>query len=566
MTNGAALVAFVENALEIPIHEVEHLIAHSPDLVSRRAGTVIEQLTTSWSTTSLAEVQALVPAGELWPVAPLSLGDPKETALRLYGGWMQIQRSHVQSTADAVTKAQLQVQGLLLYSHGLFLANPLHRDPGYDPSNLDEREFMLAIGEIARLAPLLEHGVISVFDAPADEFDWLNDDDVGASFRDLREQAEELLAATGLRSVQQTAVANVLIDRVVWQISQHAAGIAERRLPTFFFDEPLERALFERIATVLSEPLRSGVEREDELRLRNLIDLRLPGVSSIRLKDMVHVREDDAFGVFRTDMTSALNASREALDRGDTEIARTIVREHMRSGAAKLREDTARGKIGEAVRSDSIAWLVGAAVATSTAGLTAAAAVLLAKLGLDAAQTPRSTAALKAHYVALAKPHRADDRNLRLGDQQSIVALSQSRRLQRDTLLRRLGEELVHLMPGDPAARPEAFADACQQFYEAFGADDCHLLAWTALQGWTQLLELDLDSPGVVFSAERLAMVGALAASDCFDGYWALVARPALNWLLLQATSGEETSVTTEQLHSLNDLSRRWLRWYLDAS
>jgi hypothetical protein len=37
---------------------------------------------------------------------------------------------------------------------------------------------------------------------------------------------------------------------------------------------------------------------EDDLRLRNLVDLRLPGVTSIRLTDMVHIRDDDAFGVF----------------------------------------------------------------------------------------------------------------------------------------------------------------------------------------------------------------------------------------------------------------------------
>lgn len=48
-------------------------------------------------------------------------------------------------------------------------------------------------------------------------------------------------------------------------------------------------------------------------------------------------------------------------------------------------------------------------------------------------------------------------------------------------------------------------------------------------------------------SAERIAVIGVLAAGDCFDGYASLMARPALNWALLRATTASDRALRSRQ-------------------
>ena len=272
-------------------------------------------------------------------------------------------------------------------------------------TRLEPRDLLVAVAEIARLGPLLAGGVLSVFDAvPEDDVDWLNHPEYGAAMHDIRAETELLLGATGLSHIEQTSIANVLIERVLWQLRQQATALlAVKPSAAMFFDDPIERALFERISAV---GVQATTQSHESLRLHNLIDLRLPGIADIGLGDMVLIRDDDSFGTFRTDMRRALIDSRPSLDDGDVSAARLIVREHMISGADRLKASTARGRIGDLIAKDSLGWLLGAALAASVEGLSGALTMALGKLIVDLTETPRSTSALRARLRCAGKARR----------------------------------------------------------------------------------------------------------------------------------------------------------------
>jgi hypothetical protein len=263
-------------------------------------------------------------------------------------------------------------------------------------------------------------------------------------------------------------------------------------------------------------------------------------------------------------MSTALSASR-ALNRGDTTGAQTIVREHMSHGAAKLRENTARGKIGEAIRSDSIAWLVGAVVSASAEGLTAAAALLLTRIGLDASLRPRSTAALKAHYVALSKPGHEHDSAVRLGDPRSTFALAQSRQARRVLCSNAPPNACVGWPPATKTAWHKTWLTAAkssigrgrrtkQRPVERWSRHQ-RGVAVRAVAGGQHADHRDR------FGATRLlggefpgCRSQSVAPSSAGRPKQASARRPCRNW---------RTGITIEHLASLNTVSQRWLRWYI---
>ena len=118
---------------------------------------------------------------------------------------------------------------------------------------------------------------------------------------------------------------------------------------------------------------------------------------------MVSVRDASAFGVFRTDMSSALAAAADSVDGGEIASAQRIVAEHMDAGLSRLTAGSRRGVLREAAIPEVVGWTVGAAVAGSIAGLGGVAGALIGKVASRAAirwpsQGKRS---LRAHYIAL---------------------------------------------------------------------------------------------------------------------------------------------------------------------
>src|SRR6266545_4949120 len=85
---GAALVAFVENALEVDVADIEKLIRDRPQVLLTGRARVCALLHDAWRRTDLAELQAAKPIGQLWPVASSESGDALDVAKRTAGVWM----------------------------------------------------------------------------------------------------------------------------------------------------------------------------------------------------------------------------------------------------------------------------------------------------------------------------------------------------------------------------------------------------------------------------------------------------------------------------------------------
>jgi hypothetical protein len=71
-------------------------------------------------------------------------------------------------------------------------------------------------------------------------------------------------------------------------------------------------------------------------------------VVNLKLRDMVAIRDDDSFGVFRSDMNTALVDADTDVRSGRIDMARRVVGEHMDAGLPKLNASTRRGIIGDA--------------------------------------------------------------------------------------------------------------------------------------------------------------------------------------------------------------------------
>ena len=107
--------------------------------------------------------------------------------------------------------------------------------------------------------------------------------------------------------------------------------------------------------------------------------LSLPGLSELELRDMVNIRSDESFGVFRSDIAAAMTDADADIERGALDMAIRTVAEHMDAGSAKLNATTKKGLLKEATVPDLVGWGVGAAAATSVEGWKGFVATLLGK-------------------------------------------------------------------------------------------------------------------------------------------------------------------------------------------
>jgi hypothetical protein len=393
--HNVTIVDFIENALGVDAASVLATVETSPDRVLRKKGELLELFGQTWIGTDLATEEAKETPGELWPVMPVGESDVLE------GAQLPRMRARVGAAHRAAHASRRDIQSLLLYAHGVHLPNPLRFREDH-PSDL---VFLRAVVRVCTLAPLISGGVVRTFEPPL-----RSGLDVGPDTADALDALAERMGLALMsyedRQLEQSVLKDAALalleraaDRLATLTSQDTAA-GTILLPTRF-DRPATKALLQ----LLQVEAASSDRLQDDrlLRLENLVRLSLPGVGNLDPRQMVSIRSDDSFGIFRADMAAALREAAPDLDRGRLNAARRTLGEHMDAGLAHLGHTSRRGALAGSVLGDAVGWGIGAVLAASLAGLSGVIATLVGKGATDILRAwPKpGRSALRKHYVEL---------------------------------------------------------------------------------------------------------------------------------------------------------------------
>lgn len=395
MERRATIVDFVENATGSDAASLVDLVQADPDLLLRRKMEIVGLFSETWLGSDLAYERANEEPGELWPVLPVGEVDVLE------GVQLPTLRSRVGPAHRAAQASRRDVQSLLLYAHGVHLPNPLSfaDDEPSDPA------FLRAVLGVCTLAPLISAGVVRTYEPGAQRH--LNlVGDAAAAFEALADRIGLALRAYEDRNLDQSmlkdaalALLDRAVDRLIAMVDGEDPGSGTLLFPTRF-DAPATRAL---VSLLGVEDVATTRRDERYVHLEDLARLSLPGLRNLNTREMVEIRSDDSFGLFRSDVAAALRDAESDLGHGRLAAARRTLSEHMDAGVARLHLQTRRGALADAVVGDAVGWALGAAVAASVAGLSGALATLIGKGAtevLRARPTP-GRSALRAHYIEL---------------------------------------------------------------------------------------------------------------------------------------------------------------------
>lgn len=392
----ATIVDFIENAFGASVADISELVRTHPDEVLRRQPAVAELLHDTWRGPTLAENRESEKLGELWPRLPDTVTDVLAVADMRASGSLRFGRAGANSQT-----VKREIQALLLYAHGIHVPSPLS---GRDREAPTSKEFLHGLAQLCELEPLIRGGVVRVYE-PAMR--------VGSPSAETTERLEELKQNIGLALLSFQDLDNMNQGRL-YEAGAALVDRASRVLledesdgvpGTILFPTEYDRAALEALADILSMPGdadRSKPSR-DILRLDLLLAMQLPGLSSLPLKEMLAIRSDDSFGIFRTDVTAALQGVDGDVRSGDVDAARRIMAEHMDAGVARLNGRTSRGILRDVTVSNSVRWGIGAALAGSVAGIQGLIVALLGGLTASAVtEVPHAgRRALRRHYVEL---------------------------------------------------------------------------------------------------------------------------------------------------------------------
>lgn len=552
----ATLVDFLENALGCGIQEVEESLRMRPELIVHKRSEILGLLEDTWSGQSLADQRRLEQDGELWPALPRNAPDVVALARTVRRSERRFGTSR--RAADA---SRREIQGLLLYAHGVYLPNPLRL---HDLSIDDDREFLRAIRQVCTLAPLINGGVVRVVEPEArpafasgqresETFDQLSTQ-IGFALKSYEGTTPQSMHEDLLRRA-----ADVLLERALEHLVDLGSRVEDGVTGSLLLQTPYEAAAIEALLNAFGE--KEGWVRSDRdpdiLRLDQLVNLSLPGLVDLALRDMVSIRDDESFGVFRTDIASALRDADSDVRAGNLATAQRIVAEHMDAGVARLNARTRSGVLADATLADALGWALGAAVAGSLAGLKALVATLVGGAAANVASNWPSAGerALRAHYVELGTPSlqmapSTERINFVDFDQRDLwgPGLGRARRTairehEVEVLLRRIGSDTSR--PIGPHEADELIR-AAEAMVEEGDYHAHRLVAWITVAVARMCSdELDLDN------RLRLARAAGLA-TGLTDNSLTALASSTLDPLLVQFS--QDQTIDVGDLEELNEL------------
>jgi hypothetical protein len=394
-TSAPTVVDFLENAMAASTVDIQAMIRATPELVLRRLDEVQALLEDTWVDPDLHEQRSHEKRGELWPVLPSVSVDVIGLARALRADQPKLGRS------SASRRTKIVAQSLLLYAHGTHMPNPLLAKR---EDLTSEARFLTAVSDICVLAPLIRGGVMRVH-KPLD-------DPLALVPEDLRDRMDDWGARLGIairafeghRQILHQGLLRKAGDALLSRALGNILDLNHREAKvtgSLLFPTEYDRATLSMLAGELGVCAES--EHPELIRLNQLVRLSLPGLSAVELRDMVNIRSDESFGVFRSDVADAMTVADADIERGAMDMAIRVVAEHMDAGLARLNATTSRGLLKEATVPNVVGWGVGAAAAMSVAGWQGFVATLLgrtaAKVALD--RPTSGQRALRSHYVEL---------------------------------------------------------------------------------------------------------------------------------------------------------------------
>lgn len=388
------LLVFCENFYGCSAEELARRIAAEPVAVAASAADFLRLLGEQFR-----DLRMDRPAdGELRPIVGSGIED-------MASGGLYLRPSDVERSEAGAANFSLDVRSLLLYAHSVALPNPfrpslLLADDGEEivvrlahPGASDD--FLFALALVTALAPLLEDGVVHVFDPTSQALEGAR---LVTSLDDVvPDVALSLVRANSLNFTDQEDLrsrARVIVERIIRQdLFVESVGGAANRLVS---------CEAERVATLAIGGSTRG--QGDAWILDELLRLQLQAAGRIQLEDMVSIRDDENFAIFRRDMASAVKAA-EATGSADRVRSVAAIADEMRGSARRLRLGTRRSQFLDATLGDAFGWIVGAFIGGAMTGWPGVLAGLAAKGATDVTRAgpSRSDQALRAHYVELSR-------------------------------------------------------------------------------------------------------------------------------------------------------------------
>ncbi|GHJ47443.1 hypothetical protein Cs7R123_47850 [Catellatospora sp. TT07R-123] len=403
------LIDFIENFFGRSCEEVGMAVSADPQSLLSRKTDFLELISVQKLP---SEPQPLEP-GELRPLVSNRISDLATGGIML----SPVITSPTLRDGDA-HGFTLDVRSLLLYAHTVAIPNPFQASIGIQGSlaepnvalqtQMSEEEFLFSLDMMAQLAPLIRHDIVLPIDTMVPRESALPS--FNAKIAELIPQIAMQLVAQGIFTwSDQTDLnmrARVLAERFLRQ-DLVLATQPEDRL-TRLLSCHAEAAAMPAMLTIHAGADASSPGRDPWL-IEELVRLQLQGAGRIRLADMVAIRDDECFSVFRRDMAAAVHESSVAPGVTDAASQQTVVADEMRAAAHRLNLQTRRSTLLSSILGDALNWAVGAVVGGMLGGWTGAISGLAAKGTVDLVRAgpKRSERAMRAHYVELSKPPTA---------------------------------------------------------------------------------------------------------------------------------------------------------------
>jgi hypothetical protein len=348
-------------------------------------------------------------SGELRPVVGHGIAD-------IAAGGIQLEYSQGSTDGtDASSAIALDVRSLLLYAHTVSIADPFGSSMSLEGavgsasftvnSLSGTQRVRFGLDVICRLAPLISSGVVFVAPPVAPP----GSDDIQRAEAILQDLVPQLaLGLVRLRALTFSDQSDLylrcrtLAERFLRQ--EDLLGVLTPERATRLVACAAESAALPFLASLRAR--QDSDHQGDPWTLSELMRLRLQGAGRIRLADMIAIRDDDAFTVFRHDMSDAIAWSASRSAESDPLEQTSIIADEMRSAAERLRLETRRSVVLSATLGDAVSWIVGASVGGALDGWRGAALGLAAKGAADLAHSgpSQSRRALRNHYVELSRP------------------------------------------------------------------------------------------------------------------------------------------------------------------
>nr|WP_128137618.1 hypothetical protein [Micromonospora provocatoris] len=406
------MIDFIENYYERSCDEITQTVATDPQSLIETMDDFLGLL--SEQVQIVPEDLPKLKPGELRPVVGNAISDLAAGGIQ----WGPHVDTSSMKDGDGA-KLALDVRSLLLYAHTVavpnpFVASPAVRGPVGHPrvvvdDEMEPQHFLFGLEYLARLSPLIGNEVVHLVEARPQLTPVLAED-LGVTLEQvIPEVVQELLLQRAFAWSDQTDLymrARILAERFLRQdlFLAHLSGQRTTRLLSC----TAEKVALPAFCAIRTSAANTPADREPWV-IDELVRLQIQGAGLIKLADMVAIRDDDSFNIFRKDMANAVVASGALEVQGDLHSRQVVIADEMRAAAERLQRSTRKSVFLSATLGDTVNWAIGATLGGAVAGWKGAVVGVAGLIGKGLTDVvrggpTRAQRAMRAHYIELSRP------------------------------------------------------------------------------------------------------------------------------------------------------------------